>query len=126
MIFFYSTQLDADCFYDQVELVEKTSMVERYKSGIIRETFRKEKHLKTFKLPVIEEKHYEVYVTDMHGNGAGHYEIASMIVDDNLISLNLDFVIGDFEIGSAVMNQRILFFSMNTNCDLNQVHINKK
>jgi hypothetical protein len=75
-------------------------------------------------MTLYEKGHYEVFVTSMHGNGAGHYAIEHVNIDSHEVEVSLNFIVGDFEVGSSVMNQRVLFFLMNKNCALSKVNIN--
>jgi len=71
-----------------------------------------------------ENRHYEVFVSSMHGNGAGRYKIENVKIDKHNLEISLNFVVGDFEAGSSVMNQRVLFFLINRNCGISLVKIN--
>ena len=71
-----------------------------------------------------DNRHYEIFVSSMHGNRYGLYNIENVNVDNYKVEVRLDFVVGDFEVGSSVLNQRVLFFLMNKNCGLAQVKIN--
>ena len=85
---------------------------------------QKKIYLETFKMASYDNRHYEIFVSSMHGNGAGLYNIENVNVDNYKVEIRLDFVVGDFEVGSSVINQRVLFFLMNKNCGLAQVKIN--
>tara|TARA_B110000259_G_scaffold183932_1_gene230027 strand:+ start:799 stop:1113 length:315 start_codon:yes stop_codon:yes gene_type:complete len=64
---------------------------------------------------------YQVYVSEKHGNGAGQYKIQKIKNDNNKIRLNIAYTIKPLEIGSAVINQRVLFFKVEPNCKIIEV-----
>lgn len=61
---------------------------------------------------------YQVYVSEKHGNGAGQYKIQKIKNDNNKIRLNIAYTIKPLEIGAAVINQRVLFFKVEPNCEI--------
>ncbi|MDC0102603.1 hypothetical protein OAJ39_09470 [Alphaproteobacteria bacterium] len=61
---------------------------------------------------------YQVYISSKHGSGAGSYKVSKVAVVGQNVTLSLDFLVGNFEMGSAVMNQRILFFKIEPGCKI--------
>jgi hypothetical protein len=50
------------------------------------------------------------YISAKHGNGVGSYKLSEVAVTGQNMTLLIDFLVGSSELGSAVINQRILFF----------------
>ena len=61
---------------------------------------------------------YSVFISEKHGNSAGNYELADMHIDGSQIRLELNFEKKPSEIGSAVMNRRILIIRTGAQCEL--------
>ena len=66
-------------------------------------------------------ENYYVYISKEHGNSAGHYEINKIETNNNIIKLDISYLIKPLEIGSTVMNQRILFFKVEPDCKITEV-----
>ena len=101
---------------DAVGLIEKTSMEELQHVGLVTDPQTKRIYINKFGASLISGVDYQVYISAKHGNGAGHYEINKVSVNGKNISISLDFLSGMFEVGAAVMNQRILFFETDPGC----------
>ncbi len=101
---------------DAVGLIEKTSMEELQHVGLVTDPQTKQIYINKFGASLISGVDYQVYISAKHGNGAGHYEINKVSVNGKNISISLDFLSGMFEVGAAVMNQRILFFKTDPGC----------
>ena len=64
---------------------------------------------------------YQVYVSEKHGNVVGQYKIQKIKNDNNKIRLNIAYTIKPLAIGSTVINQRVLFFKAEPNCEIIEV-----
>ena len=73
-------------------------------------------NINKFGASLISGVDYQVYISAKHGNGAGHYEINKVTANGINVSLSLDFLVGMFEAGAAVINQRVLFFKTDPGC----------
>ena len=89
--------------------------------GLITEPKIKQNYLQKFGVNVSPTENYYVYISKKHGNGAGHYKINKIEAINNKIKLDISYVIKPLEIGGAVMNQRILFFKVETDCNITEV-----
>jgi hypothetical protein len=104
-----------------VTLIEKSSMEVLPHTGLITNAKIQQGYLERFSAGLKSNVNYQVYVSDMHGNGVGHYEISKTTLDGRKISLQLDFMISLFEKGATVMNQRILFLQTESGCEITKV-----
>ena len=93
-------------------------MEELFHVGLINDAKTKALLLKGF--PALSENasDYSVFISEKHGNSAGNYELADIQIDGSKIRLELKFEKEPSEIGSAVMNRRILFIRTRTHCQL--------
>ena len=89
--------------------------------GLITEPKIKQNYLHKFGVNLSPTENYYVYISKKHGNGAGHYNINKIETINNKIKLDISYVIKPLEIGGAVMNQRILFFKVETDCNITEV-----
>ena len=94
--------------------------------GLITDPKIKQIYVDKFGKNLISGSNYQVYISVKHGNGAGQYKINRVTVNEKNVSLSLDFLVGMFEAGAAVMNQRILFFKTEPGCKIVDVITNKK
>ena len=101
---------------DAVNLIEKTSMEELQHVGLVTDPQAKRIYINKFGASLISGVDYQVYISAKHGNGAGQYAINKVTVNGKNVSLSLDFLVGIFEAGAAVMNQRVLFFKTDPGC----------
>ena len=104
-----------------VTLTEKSSMEGLPHTGLITELKIQQGYVERFSASLKSSANYQVYVSKMHGNGGGHYEISEISVNRKIIILQLNFVINPFEIGATVMNQRILFLQSKLGCEITEV-----
>ena len=104
-----------------VTLTEKSSMEVLPHTGLITDPKIQQGYLERFSAGLKSDVNYQVYVSDRHGNGGGHYEISEISVYGKIIILQLNFVINPFEIGATVMNQRILFLQTESGCEITKV-----
>ena len=104
-----------------VTLTEKSSMEGLPHTGLITELKIQQGYVERFSASLKSSANYQVYVSKMHGNGGGHYEISEISVNRKIIILQLNFVINPFEIGATVMNQRILFLQSEPGCEIAKV-----
>lgn len=115
-MFAFASEVDANqCCYN-VDIIEKTSMEELQHVGLVTDPQAKRIFINKFGTSLISGMDYQVYISAKHGNGAGHYEINKVTVNGKNVSLSLDFLVGMFEAGAAVMNQRVLFFKTDPGC----------
>ena len=89
--------------------------------GLINDEKIKSIFFNKFETNLSPTDNYYVYISKKHGNGAGHYKINKIETNNNKIKLDISYVIKPLEIGSAVMNQRILFFKVQPNCKITKV-----
>ena len=101
-----------------VELIEKTSMEELEPIGLINDPKIKKSYVDKFGGNLNLGTHYQVYISKKHGNGAGEYKINNVNVNGQKVVLSLDFKKNMFEAGASVINQRILFFSVQRHCEI--------
>jgi hypothetical protein len=104
-----------------VTLTEKSSMEGLPHTGLITDLKIQYGYVERFSASLKSSANYQVYVSKMHGNGGGHYEISEISVDGKIIILQLNFVINPFEIGATVMNHRILFLQTELGCEITKV-----
>ena len=101
-------------------------MEELQHNGLITDPKTKQIYIDKFGKNLISGSDYQVYISAKHGNGAGQYKINKVTVNEKNVSLSLDFLVGMFEAGAAVMNQRILFFKTEPGCKIIEVVTSKK
>jgi len=94
--------------------------------GLITDPKIKQIYIDKFGKNLISGPDYQVYISAKHGNGAGQYKINKVTVNEKNVSLSLNFLVGMFEAGAAVMNQRILFFKTEPGCKIIEVVTSKK
>ena len=104
-----------------VTLTEKSSMEGLPHTGLITDLEIQKSYLEIFSADLEVGENYQVYVTDNHGGTAGHYEISEITLDRQQIILQLEFLIGPFEMGAGVLNQRILFLKTEPSCEITKV-----
>ena len=89
--------------------------------GLITDPKIKNYYVDKFGISLTLGSDYQVYVSEKHGNGAGQYKIQKIKNDNNKIRLNIAYTIKPLKIGSAVINQRVLFFKVEPNCKIIEV-----
>ena len=104
-----------------VTLTEKSSMEGLPHTGLITDLEIQKSYLEKFSADLEVGENYQVYVTDNHGSSAGHYEISKITLDRQQIILQLEFLIGPFEMGAGVLNHRILFLQTELGCEITKV-----
>ena len=102
----------------KVELIEKTSNEELKDIGLIASPDTKKIYKNKYGNKLNLGHNYQIFVTNKHPNGAGKYQIKAVNVNGEKIDISLDFKIGLFEPGLAVINQRVLFFKVKPNCKI--------
>ena len=90
-------------------------------TGLITDLEIRKSYLERFSADLEVGENYQVYVTDNHGSSAGHYEISKITLDRQQIILQLEFLIGPFEMGAGVLNHRILFLQTELGCEITKV-----
>ena len=108
-----------------VELIEKTSMEELEPIGLINDPKIKKSYVDKFGGNLNLGAHYQVYISKKHGNGAGEYKINNVNVNGQKVVLSLHFKKDMFEVGTAAINQRILFFKTQPHCKVVQIILKK-
>ena len=93
-------------------------MEELFHIGLINDEKVKASFLDRFPLLLGNASDYSVFISEKHGNGAGNYEISDMHIDGSQMHLELKFEKKPTEIGSAVMNRRILIIKTGSQCEL--------
>ena len=106
-----------------VTLTEKSSMEGLPHTGLITDLEIRKSYLERFSADLEVGENYQVYVTDNHGSSAGHYEISKITLDRQQIILQLEFLIGPFEMGAGVLNHRILFLQTELGCEITKVNL---
>jgi len=86
--------------------------------GLINDEKIKNSYINKFKVSINSDKNIQVYISNKHGNGAGKYKINNVNVNGQKVVLSLDFKKNMFEAGASVINQRILFFSVQRHCEI--------
>ena len=86
--------------------------------GLITDPKIKNYYVDKFGTSLILGSDYQVYVSEKHGWGHGQYKIQKIKNENNKIRLNIAYIIKPPEIGSAVENQRVLFFKVEPNCEI--------
>ena len=86
--------------------------------GLINDEKIKNSYINKFKVSINSDKNIQVYISKKHGNGAGKYKIHNVNVNGQKVVLSLDFKKNMFEAGASVINQRILFFSVQRHCEI--------
>ena len=104
-----------------VTLTEKSSMEGLPHTGLITDLEIRKSYLERFSADLEVGENYQVYVTDNHGSSAGNYEISKITLDRQQIILQLEFLIGPFEMGAGVLNHRILFLQTEPGCEITKV-----
>jgi hypothetical protein len=94
--------------------------------GLITDPKTKQIYIDKFGKNLISGVDYQVYISSKHGSGSGSYKVSEVAVTGQNMTLLIDFLVGDFEMGSAVMNQRILFFKTEPGCKIVDVITTKK
>ena len=118
MIFIFVSEASAKQCCNKVELIEKTSNEELKDIGLIDSLDKKKIYKNKFGNELDLGPNYQIFVTNKHPNGAGKYQIKSVNVNGRKIDISLDFKIDLFEVGATVINQRVLFFSVEPNCNI--------
>ena len=118
MIFIFVSEASAQQCCSKVKLIEKTSNEELKDIGLIVNLDKKKIYKNKFGDELNLGPNYQIFITDKHPNGAGKYQIKSVNVNDRKIDISLDFKISLLEVGAAVINQRVLFFSAEPNCNI--------
>ena len=90
-------------------------------TGLIADSKIQQGYVEKFIASLKTDLNYQVYVSDKHGSGAGHYKINETTLDGQKISLKLDFMVDPLELGLAVMNQRIVFLQTEPGCEITKV-----
>ena len=104
-----------------VTLTEKSSMEGLPHTGLITDLKIQQGYVERFSASLKSSANYQVYVSNMHGNGGGHYEISEISVNGKIIIFKLDFATDPFEAGLWVMNHRILFLQTELGCEITKV-----
>ena len=78
--------------------------------GLITDPKIKQIYIDKFGKNLISGVDYQVYISAKHGNGVGSYKVSEVAITGQNMTLLIDFLVGSSELGSAVINQRILFF----------------
>ena len=86
--------------------------------GLINDEKIKNSYINKFKVSFNSDKNIQVYISKKHGNGAGKYKINNVNVNGQKVVLSLDFKKNMFEAGASVINQRILFFTVQRHCEI--------
>ena len=86
--------------------------------GLITDTNIKKFYKNKFGSDLGSGINYQIFVTGKHSNGAGKYQIKAVNVNGRKVDISLDFKVGLFEVGAAVINQRVLFFIVKPNCEI--------
>jgi len=86
--------------------------------GLINDEKIKNSYINKFKVSFNSDKNIQVYISKKHGNGAGKYKIHNVNVNGQKVVLSLDFKKNMFEAGASVINQRILFFTVQRHCEI--------
>ena len=89
--------------------------------GLINDEKIKNIFLNKFGTNLSPTDNYYVYISKERGNGAGNYKINKIETNNNIIKLDISYLIKPLEIGATVMNQRILFFKVQPNCKIIEV-----
>ena len=66
---------------------------------------------------------YHLFVSKKHGGGAGKYKINEVVVDENNITIHLNFEISPIEAGAGVVNQRLLLFKIEKGCMVKEINV---
>ena len=93
-------------------------MEELFHVGLINDEKVKTSYLERFSLPSGNISDYSVFISEKHGNSAGNYKLADMHIDGIEIRIVLNFEKLPSEIGSSVMNRRILIIRTGAQCKL--------
>ena len=112
------TDAAAHCDCGRVEIIEKASMEELFHFGLITDETARTKYLQKFHAALDDAAVYSVFVSEEHGNGAGNYQLANVLIDGNQLNIELQFTKKPFAIGAAVMNRRVLFIKTGADCEL--------
>ena len=101
-------------------------MEELQHNGLITDPKIKQIYIDKFGKNLISGVDYQVYISAKHGNGVGSYKVSEVAVTGQNMTLLIDFLVGSSELGSAVINQRILFFKTEPGCKIVEVVTSKK
>ena len=101
-------------------------MEELQHNGLITDPKIKQIYIDKFGKNLISGVDYQVYISAKHGNGVGSYRVSEVAVTGQNMTLLIDFLVGSSELGSAVINQRILFFKTEPGCKIVEVVTSKK
>ncbi len=93
-------------------------MEELFHVGMINDEKVKTAYLERFQLLSGDLSDYSVFISEKHGNSAGNYKLADMHIDGSEIHIELNFEKKQSEIGSSVMNHRILIIRTRAQCKL--------
>lgn len=118
MIIIFVSEASAQSCCSKIKLIEKTSNEELKDIGLIGNLDKKKLYKNKFGDELNLGPNYQIFITDKHPNGAGKYQIKSVNINDRKIDISLDFKIGLYEMGATVINQRVLFFSVEPNCNI--------
>ena len=94
--------------------------------GLITDPKIKQIYVDKFGKNLISGVDYQVYISAKHGNGVGSYKVSEVAITGQNMTLLIDFLVGSSELGSAVINQRILFFKTEPGCKIVEVVTSKK
>jgi len=94
--------------------------------GLITDPKIKQIYIDKFGKNLISGVDYQVYISAKHGNGVGSYKVSEVAITGQNMTLLIDFLVGSSELGSAVINQRILFFKTEPGCKIIEVVTSKK
>ena len=94
--------------------------------GLVNEQQIKKFYVDKFRPKLISTSNYQIYISKKHGHGAGKYKISNINVNNQKITLSLDFKVSMFEAGSTVINQRVLFFKVEPNCEIVDIVISNE
>jgi len=94
--------------------------------GLITDPKIKQIYIDKFGKNLISGVDYQVYISAKHGNGVGSYKVSEVAITGQNMTLLIDFLVGSSELGSAVINQRILFFKTEPGCKIVEVVTSKK
>jgi len=101
-------------------------MEELQHNGLITDPKIKQIYIDKFGKNLISGVDYQVYISAKHGNGVGSYKVSEVAITGQNMTLLIDFLVGSSELGSAVINQRILFFKTEPGCKIVEVVTSKK
>ena len=97
-------------------MIEKTSNTPSGYYGLVQNSDVEQAYLSEYQIESDNKSRYQVYLSKTHGNGSGRYKIDQTSTQDHKIMVRLSFGSDPLEIGSSVLNQRILFFRIKSHC----------